>query len=287
MKRAISIMLALLLSFALTPALAEGLGLPDGSVLPMNTSVAADLDGDGASEHVSWTMVPGEFEEPLTLTVELSKGETLTYETGILGQAGVCILDLDGDGILEILMTGDVMSDDYYTWCLRLSDGALREVLFPDSERGENTKGYFKYGYGLLTGVDGAKLTLTGSQDMLGTWMASRTVELGPVYRFEFCDDGLWHRAMGDVDGDDLWAYAALTTTAELPYADAEGNAGVLAPGTKLLITATDKQETAHFTTQDGVSGTLAVSEDYERGWGNLIDGVPEDQCFEYLPYAD
>ena len=283
MKRVLILILALLLSA--TAALSESAVLPDAAV-PMDTPVSADLDGDGAPETLRWTMAPGEFDQALTLTVETASGETLTYATGIIWMAGAWVTDLDGDGAAEILATGDVMSDDYYTWCLRLIDGALYEVLFPDSQRGENSGGYYKYGYGLLTGAEGGQLTLTGSQDALGTWMASRTVSLTPANRFEFADDGLWRRDMSDAD-DDLWEYAALTTTAELPYTDADGQAGILPPGTKLMITATDKRENAWFTTSDGISGALAISQNYVQGWGWLVDGVPEDQCFNYLPYAD
>ena len=287
MKRTIAALLALLLTFALAPALAEDIGFPQAITLPENTPVDVDLDGDGASERVSWAMAPGEYESVLTLTVETNDAGTLTYASDIIWQSDACVLDLDGDGLQEILLSGDVMSDDYYTFCLHLVDGALYEVLFPDSQRGENSGGYYKYGYGLLTGIDGNRLTLTGSQDMLGTWMAYRQVSLSPAGHFEFSDDGVWYRSLNDLADDDLWEYAALTTAVELPYTDEKGEAGVLAPGTKLIVVSTDKEESAGFITEDGIAGTLAVSRDYERGWGCLIDGISEEECFGYLPYAD
>lgn len=286
MKRILAALLAALLLLTTTCALAESADVPEGCRVPEDTPVAADLDGDGASERVSWAMVPGDSDPMLTLSVETADGETLTYPTDIIWNQSVYILDLDGDGVLEILMTGDVMSDDYYTVCLHLVRGALYEVLFPDSERGENTQGYYKSGYGLIKAIDGNHIALAGSQDVLGTWFATRTVALSPAGRFEFDDDGLWRRDALEPD-DEAWQYAALTTSVELPCADAAGNPGVLAPGTQLIVVASDKRESAAFVTRDGVSGTLSISPDYERGWGWLVDGVAEDQCFEYIPYAD
>ncbi len=287
MKRIIILLLALTLTAALTPTLAEG-AVPDGSALPENTPVSADLDGDGASEQVSWSMVPeNEYDSYLTLTVKAADGGEVTCRTGIIQPDAVCALDLDGDGALELLASGDVMSDDYYTWCLHYSGGALYEVLFPDGNRGENTEAYFKQGYGRITAIEGNKLTLAGSQDVLGTWFGTREVTLGPSGHFEFCDAGFWIRQIDDAALPDLWQYAALTTKVELPYVGEDGQAGVLAPGTKLLVRASDKRETVVFTTSDLVTGRLSISQDYDRGWGLLVDGVPEEECFEYVPYAD
>lgn len=285
MKRALVLLLALLC--LAVPAPAEVSGIPEGCSVPEGTAVAADLDGDGVNERVSWRAIDQDGLDALALTVELPGGEVLSYRMDLSYAYGVYILDLDGDGVLEILATGDCMSDDYITWCLRLSGGALREVLFPDADRGENTDGYFRCGYGLLTSVEGNRLILTGSQDMLGTWMASRAFALTPEYRFEFDDDGLWRRALGDDSEEDLWMYRALTTAMELPYTDAGGQPAVLAPGEQLIITATDKRTLAQFVTREGVAGAFSISEDYESGWEHLVDGIPERDCFEFLPYAD
>ena len=80
----------------------------------------------------------------------------------------------------------------------------------------------------------------------------------------------------------------ALTVAAPLEYADLDGNpVGTLQPGDKILIVASDKQDMAQFITPDGTEGVLAISPNYEKGWGLLVDGVSEDECFEYVPYAD
>lgn len=275
MKRVFTTALILMLAL-LTPALAES--------IPVDTALSIDLDGDGITETLSWAMIPDEWEQHLELSVALQNGATVTFPAEVYSHEAVYITDLDGDGMQEILLTGDVMSDDYYTWCLHLVDGNLYEVLFPDTTRSdEATRAYYKSGYGLITDINENSVTLMGSQDMLGTWMATRTVTLAPWGLFEFNDDGKWYRA-ADLTDEELWEYAALTTTREIPYND---ETETLPAGTQLIITAMDKKDTAWFKTVDGVEGTLSVSKDYNRGFGSLVSNIPEEECFEYLPYAD
>lgn len=283
MKRAFILALALLtLSASLT-------GLAEAALTPAEgQNLTVDLDGDGVNETLYWRMVPGEHDTYLELSVADAEGVTETFPTEILYGEGVYVADLDGDGAQEILLSGDVMSDDYCTWCLHYADGELHELLFPDGSRGENGEGYYKVGYGQVTALGDGKLTLTGSQDALGTWMGSRTLALTPWERFEFADAGFWLRDVADPADPDLWEYGALTLTTALPYTDLQGRpAGTLQPGDRILIYATDKRETVCFATPDGMNGALSISFDYERGYGWLVDGIPETDCFEYVPYAD
>lgn len=285
MKCAMLLLLSLCLLLSALPVLAEANGpaqLSEGEVL------AVDLDGDGVAESLRWDMVPGEYDENLTLTVANPGGAEISYATDIIWGSAVTVLDLDGDGLTEILVSGDVMSDDYSTWCLRLTEGAFYEVLFPDGSRGDNTDGYYKQGYGRVIAAGDGRVTLSGSQDILGTWFGTRTLALTPYDRFEFDDAGLWMRDLEGLDSEALWEYGALTVAAPLSYADLWGNpAGTLEPGEKILIYASDKREVACFATRDGLNGALSISPDYERGWGWLVDGIPEEDCFEYVPYAD
>ena len=282
MKR-ISALLLILCLLSL-PALAE----TGPASLAADEPLSIDLDGDGTEETVSWALEMGQYEKCVHLHVVSADGADTVWPTPILWGESVHVLDLDGDGRQEILVSGDVMSDDYYTYCLRWDGAELYELLFPDCSRSQNTDGYYKEGYGRITAIDGNRVTLSGSQDMVGTWFAERTVTLSPHDRFEFADDGLWVRNMDGMD-DSVWeGYAPLTAAVPLEYSDAEGNpAGTLQPGDKLLICATDKETFVRFLTPDGVEGALAVSRDYERGWGWLVDGIPEDDCFDHVPYAD
>ena len=284
MKRLLILMLALCLLSGLIAAHAE----PDAHApIAQGVALAVDLDGDGAEETVCWDMLPCKYDKCLTVTVTGADGATVTYDTAILGEGAVYVIDLDGDGASEILMTGDVMSDDYYTWCVQYRGGRLFEVLFPDGNRGENTDGYYKQGYGIITRLTDDVVELTGSQDVLGTWMASRVVRLDSPGRFEFADNFMWERAADNFD-DDLWEYRALTVKAPIAYVGTHGHdSGTLNPGDRLLVYATDKQSEALFVTPDDVTGILSISRNDEQGWGWLVDGVPEEACFEQVRYAD
>ena len=285
MKRVFALLLAL--AAMLTPALAEEEPTLAGQ-LAQGETLQIDLDGDGAAETVRWAVETTEYGvDCLTLTVQPKEGKALVYATDIVWKPEAFALDLDGDGAVELLLSGDVMSDDYYTACVRYDGSALYEVLFPDSNRGDSGSGYFRQGYGRVIAIEDGRLTLSGSQDVLGTWFATRQVRLSPYDRFEFDDDGLWTRDMVDLDDAELWEYAALTAKIELTYTAPDGSEATLPAGEKLLVIASDKQETAHFTTPDGLIGALSISPDYDRGWGWMVNGVGEADCFEYVPYAD
>jgi len=285
MKHLVSLVLALCLMILGTGALAAGLPWEGGYLIDHDPK-PIDLDGDGSPETVFLETVPGEYDSFLRLHAASADGAELTYDTEIYDAEYAWAGDLDGDGAQEILLWGDVMSDDYCTWCLRCKGDHFAPVLFADIDRGENGEGYFKSGYGSVEDVDLAagRVTLCGSQDMLGTYFMNRTLALSEDGLFEIADDGLWVREIND----DMWdGYGALVVRSPIPYAAPDGSAGILEPGDKLLITAMDKVSRADFVTQDGRAGTLAVSEDYERGWGSLVDGIPEDEAFERIPYAD
>lgn len=285
MKRAFAMLLAL--AAMLTPALAEQAPALEGQLAEGET-LRIDLDGDGVAEAVSWTMTPADYgDNRLTLTVQPETGKALVYDTDIVWSQAVFVLDLDGDGTVELLLSGDVMSDDYYTACLRYDGSTLYEVLFPDSRRGDSGSGYFRQGYGRVTAIEDGRLTLSGSQDVLGTWFATRQVRLSPYDRFEFDDDGLWTRDAQDMEDAGLWQYAALTAKVELTYTAPDGSEATLPAGEKLLVVASDKKETARFITPDGLAGALDISPDYDRGWGWMVNGMGEEACFEYVPYAD
>ena len=253
--------------------------------LEQDAPTEIDLDGDGVPEGVRWTIAEvGEYEWNLVVTLTLSDGSSVDYPVQ-LEQGGVYLADLDSDGRTEILVTGDEASDDYITVCLKLTDGALAPCPFPNADRGDDNEGERDYGYGLLVGIDGDTVTLSGSQDVLGTWFARRTFRLAEG-RFAFADGGEWVREV-DLTSQGLWEYGALTLTRPLDYTAPDGAAATLPAGEKLVITASDKRTYARFVTRDGLEGTLAIRPDTERGWGMLVNGEGEDTWFEYVPYAD
>lgn len=289
MKKLIAILLisALLSASALADA---GDTLPNHIVM-RGMAASMDLDGDGTEEALRWDMVDiDEYTSSLALTVVDAEGTQINYSTELIGGQAVYATDMDGDGVVEILLTGDVASDDYYTTCLHFEGGALVPVPFADGNRGDNRSEYLSEGYGMVMDISGNTLSLSGSQDVLGTWFATRIYTLVDG-RFDFADNGEWVRDLGDADTDDpgFWEdnYGVLTTTAPLDYTADDGSAAQLPEGARLMIMASDKQSAARFITPEGITGTLAIAPNKEKGWGMTVNGVDEDSCFEYIPYAD
>ena len=102
---------------------------------------------------------------------------------------GAFAADLDGDGLMEIMVSGDFYSDDYVTYCFNYTDiGGLMPLWFTGIDRGGYREAYTYDGYGRITGINDDIITLTGSQDILGTWMASRDF-LFWKGRFELIED--------------------------------------------------------------------------------------------------
>ena len=153
--------------------------LNNAETLEMDQKLEIDLDGDGVAERVQLRFQGTEDEKTLTAFVTAADDTVYSYDTDILSPYGAWVTDLDGDGRMEILISGDLMSDDYYTWCLHFDPQAgLTALEFADANRGDNTEDYFDAGYGAITAIDGNRLTMVGSQDVLGTWMAARTFTL-------------------------------------------------------------------------------------------------------------
>ena len=288
-KAWIALLLAALLLCA--AALAEGAEsgerIPPEMVIPENTVVELDLDGDGTMEKVSWEEAPTDAEYYVEQVVyaTLADGTVLTYASNCEIITGVYGTDLDGDGRAELLLSGDQVSDDYITVCLHLFNGRLEPSMFADCQRANENSGYDKFGYGRITAIEGNRLTLSGSQDILGTWFGERVFTLADTGIFEFADDGTWVRESFEWNGEDD-AYWIMTTIKDLSYTTPEGETATLPAGTKLVIMASDKK-TAQFVTDGGVEGSLMLDPYYDRGYGFYVNGEPEDTFFERIPYAD
>ena len=260
--------------------------LNNGEALKMDQKLKIDLDGDGAAECVQLRLQGVEDAQTLTAFVTAADDTAYSYDTDIQWFGGAWVTDLDGDGRMEILISGDLMSDDYFTWCLHFDpEAGLTALQFADANRGDNTEDYFDAGYGEITAIDGNRLTMVGSQDVLGTWMAARTFTLKDG-RFELEDGGLWQMQPW-ADENDMWEYGSLTLKKELPVTLSDGGEGALQPGDQLVITQTDKLSIVYFRTRDGREGSFPIEPNLEEGWGSLVNGAPESDTFEYLPYAD
>lgn len=262
--------------------------LPGGIRLTLGEPVSADVDSDGMEEQILCTMEPEEEYGQLRVTLTASDGEVCAYDTGVVFGGEGWIADINGDGQMEIFTWGDVMSSDYYTTCLHYVDHHLRPTLFADVERGENGSGYFKAGYGFLMGADAKAGTvmLCGSQDMAGTWFGSRVLKLSGDGLFEIADDGWWVR-QDLAGGDEDWGEYRCKTLLTDVHCRIDGKEDMLKAGEKVNITGTDKHLQAGFVTGDGRTGILPIDRNFDAGWGWKIDGIPEEEVFDFLGYAD
>lgn len=260
--------------------------IPQETLIPENIVIPLDLDGDGLEEKVSWKEIwADEYTQKCIVTVVTNENDILTYTPEFEYTVGVYARDLDGDGRTEFLISGDLASSDYITICLHLFNGRLEPALFADCSRTNYNRGYDKWGYGMVTAIDGNLLTLSGSQDILGTWNGERTFTLADTGIFEFADDGRWIRDPSEPLGD-MWEFAGLTAAQALACTMPNGAKSILPAGTRLMIIASDKQ-TAEFITDKGVHGTLSIYPDETKGWGFYVDNRPEEEAFGYIPYYD
>ena len=288
MKR-ILIWMLILMMLAMSTAMAESdADLPGGVRLTAGEPVSIDLDSDGAAETVLYEMQSTDYDDQLRVTVTDADGRSLTWDTEITSDEGGWIVDLNGDGVQELFVWGDVMSSDYYTTCLNYVNGRLRPLLFADIERGENGNGYFKEGYGYLAGADPQRgtVSLCGSQDVLGTWFGARTLRLSEDGLFEVADDGWWTR-LDIPEGDEAWAEDWWSKTLLMDVECLiDGKEDTLKAGERIIITGSDKQNQASFITEDGRTGILSVEENYDD-WGWKVNDIPEAEVFDNLNYAD
>ncbi len=240
----------------------------------------ADLNGDGQAEIVDLTTLPGTDGQP-RWTVSVQKGEEVKLsQTDILDDMPYDLWagDLDEDGQYELFFHGDMASDDYVIYAWRWDLAPLR---FQRDDR---------YGWGdeddptvfaaAIEGFEDGHIIVVGVVDMLGTHWGVRTLALG--------EDGI----IGPVST--VWTFdedrdRALTVKRALTAYSARarkdpGEAFVLEPGTRIVPLCSDGQERMWFETDKGKGGVLLLVPDEEDMW--LIDGTPEADCFEELPYS-
>lgn len=286
MKKIICMLLAAALLAGMS-CLAEAAGLEAAEIRPGN-GITIDLDGDGTDETLTWrTEAIDEYDEQVIVEAATSGGKTIVWESGRLAEARVFASDLDGDGTIELFVSGDEMSSDYITFCLNLTGGKFRSLFFADTAGGECGNAYYKAGYGGIVSISGPTVTLRGAQDILGTYMADRTLKLTDGC-FELCDGTEW-RIEFDVDDPEVWEYCALTLRQETAVTFLTENGeeeGTLKASERVIITGGDKSSFVRFVTEDGRNGFFSITFNYIDGWGSLINGVPEGEVFEMLHYA-
>ena len=286
MKKTMAMVLALLM--LMSGAMVQAQVVYNPAALENGVPFGVDLDGDGVNETVTMSIrMLNEYDEEAVITVKTTSGKTVEWHSDALYGAKAWVTDIDSNTLKEIFVSGDQMSDDYITYCLNFTGELLDPLMFADVNRGDNTGEYFEYGYGMVTEINGSEITLVGSQDMLGTWMAERRFSLIDGL-LEIVDDGYW---VCDFDRNDpeMWEYCALNPVQAIPVTFIENYAevsGMLQPGERILPTHFDKIADLFFVTEDGREGYLTARFD-EDNWGWKIDGIHESELFEYVPYAD
>ena len=244
---------------------------------------SVDLDGDGQNEVVDLvTYTPADGYPCWAVTVHRG-GEVIRAETEIPDdmEHDLWTGDIDEDGRYELFFHGDMASADYviYAWRCDLSpipfDPDDRLVRW--NEENEDESNVFA---GYVDGFEDGHIVIEGVVDMLGTHWGVRNFAIG--------EDG----TIGPVST--VWSFdeeedRALTVTRELTAYRAAtrkdpGEAFTLTPGEKIVVTASDGCERMWFETDEGKSGVLLLTPDRDDMW--LIDGVPEADFFESLPYS-
>ena len=243
---------------------------------------SADLDGDGTCEAVDLVTYVGADEYPRWAVTVTRDGQKKRFETDIPYDMphDLWMGDLDEDGAYELFFHGDMASDDYLIYAWRHD---LTSILFDRDDRlvrwNEDGEGESAIFGGRIEGFEDGHIVIEGVVDMLGTHWGIRNFSIG--------EDG----TIGPVST--VWSFEeedrALTVTKALTAYKASlrkdpGEAFALQPGERIIPLASDGCERIWFETEDGKGGVLLLTPDEENMW--LIDGTPEAEYFENLPYS-
>lgn len=273
---------SLILVLAMLCCAALAVPAENALVLDLNAKNEIDLDGDGAPESIQLKLEGAEGEEYIALYLFGADGSFYSYDIFALYLLGAWTADLDGDGLMELMVECDYYSDDYAVFCFNYSeDAGMTVTQFTGLDRFETTDAYTDAGYGRITAVDGNRITLLGSQDVLGTWMAERDFLLENG-KFEL-QDGLFRFVTTEED----WEYRPLMPQIGLDVTLEDGSWARIGAGEKMLPIASDLNSIVHLITEDGFVCSLEIERNTETGWGYLINGEPDEEIFEYIPYAD
>lgn len=205
------------------------------------------LKYDWKEENPSCSLWLGESEKQLDTFVTLGDAYLIRR-----GEEAFCMVEVD---------TG---SDDYVTYVYRLTDGGIEDIAQIDASVDAGN-------------INAHEIVMESWVNLLGTYSGIKT--------YTFDENG------GFTTEDTEYLLQkneyVLTTAVDLPIT-LEGAESTLPAGSHIVINATDNESYVKFTIQEtGQTGVLEVLRGEGDDYYNVtVDGMNENDCFEFLPYA-
>lgn len=244
--------------------------LPDGwegvYLIPENEDVKARLPLSSLMDNVLRFHVetnPEYDETKAYLSLNEDQSEPLTF-----ARTDKAYLIYNG-GFCYVVLDGDYASDDYGTFVYNISTGVIKESDYLE-------------GAGMQTHsvVNTEGLTLRVVLNVLGTYSAQMDYTIDRDGKLVQQDE--FFRIP-----EDNFDYRLLTTVKELPVVIEDGST-VLPVGSRIRIKATDNQGIVQFQDEDTkAEGDIHFTRgEGDDAWIIYIDGVPDMEYFENVPYA-
>lgn len=236
--------------------------------IPEDAKIRLSLNGAEEQEaglRLCQNEAEGYYEGPVY--VELNGS---AVETGAYGWITGAYLLKKEDGRTFVLLNTDEASDDFLLFIYEITDGTIQE-------RDCMQNVCFRNGV-----VNTESLTLQVSLNVLGTYSAMMDYVIGEDGKLSQQD------AFFRIETSDESAWKTLTTVRELPVM-VDGEETVLPAGSQIRITATDNAGTAVFyneNTKESGEIHYVRGDGGEDTWTIFIDGVPDYEYFEMVPYA-
>lgn len=234
----------------------------------------ADLDGCGTPESVQLLRIWDQYDQQ-SFVLRIQKGSDV-FDTGFEEadasypasfNAHIWLADLDTDGYPEVYFNGNMNGDQYVLNVWSLKTGTPQLIPFEDQTFMEAA----------IIGVSDNSLQLESTQNVLGSYSAIRAYALHDDVLTPLGD--AWQIVPANT------SYSRMTVVMDIPVTLDDGMQSVFGPGTVLQVTGTDGKSFVDVITNDGVTGRIAV-EQPAGDWQWYIDGKPELEYFELVPYA-
>ena len=244
-------------------------------VIRENSSCFADVNGDGKEEEISYSVARDEYGFGCAITVtcdgqtfdtaEVDKDASDAYGAyGAYSSEGYVLHTSDGRTYLYLQHLDD--NDYRYVNVFRLDQGMPSYVGY---------EGMAWYNTQIL---DPDSFMLYTRLDVLGTYYGMK--------RYHVDEAGL---PASDDEAYVINESSMLQSTRDLEVTILEENGSeteaTVPSGTGYTIFRTDGASYADAHLNDGRDCRIQIKEG-SRGWGWDIDGVSEEECFEWLPYA-